>query len=41
MGTQLIIAYEVNYISEETFKHLENKIHKIQSMIANFMETIK
>ena len=37
---QLIIAYEIEYISDETFKHLENKIQRIQNMISNFMKTI-
>lgn len=39
--TQLIIAYEVNYISEETFKHLERKIQSIQGMITRFMESLE
>ncbi|PVW14691.1 four helix bundle protein [Marixanthomonas spongiae] len=39
--TQLIIAFEVEYISEATFKHLENKIQKIQGMITRFMEGLK
>lgn len=39
--TQLIIAFEINYISENTFKHLENKIQIIQGMITRFMEKIK
>ena len=38
--TQLIIAFEVEYISEKTFKHLEDKIHKIQSMISKFISSI-
>lgn len=39
--TQLIIAFEINYISEETFKHLENKIQIIQGMTTRFMEKIE
>ncbi len=39
--TQLIISYEVNYISKETFSHLENKIQAIQGMITRFMENLK
>lgn len=38
--TQLIIAYEIGYISEETFNHLETKINKIQSMISKFIDGI-
>lgn len=39
--TQLIIAYEINYISEETFNHLERKIQSIQGMITRFMESLE
>lgn len=38
--TQLIIAFEIEYISEETFKHLERKIQAIQGMITRFMESL-
>lgn len=38
--TQLIIAFEIGYISEETFKHLERKIQIIQGMITRFMESL-
>lgn len=38
--TQLIIAFEIEYISEETFKHLEKKIQSIQGMITRFMESL-
>ena len=38
--TQLIISYEIGYISEETFKHLETKIQAIQGMITRFMESL-
>ncbi len=38
--TQLIISYEVGYISEETFKHLERKIQILQGMITRFMESL-
>lgn len=38
--TQLIISYEIGYISEETFKHLETKIQTIQGMITRFMESL-
>lgn len=39
--TQLIISFEIEYISEETFKHLERKIQSIQGMITRFMENMK
>lgn len=39
--TQLIIAYEVEYISKETFNHLESKIQSIQGMITRFMESLE
>ncbi|MEX0272895.1 MAG: four helix bundle protein [Flavobacteriaceae bacterium] len=39
--TQLIIAYEIQYISKETFEHLEQKIQSIQGMITRFMESIE
>ncbi len=38
--TQLIISYEIDYISEDTFKHLERKIQNIQGMVTRFMESI-
>src|SRR5690606_11383068 len=38
--TQLIIAFEIGYISAETYKHLETKIQAIQGMITRFMESI-
>lgn len=37
---QLIISFEIEYISEETFKHLERKIQTIQGMITRFMESL-
>ncbi len=39
--TQLIISYEVGYISEDTFKHLETKINKIQAMISKFTDGLQ
>ena len=39
--TQLIIAYEIDYISKETFEHLERKIQSIQGMITRFMESLQ
>ncbi|WP_299211678.1 four helix bundle protein [uncultured Dokdonia sp.] len=38
--TQLIIAFEIEYISEEIFKKLEKKIQSIQGMITRFMEAL-
>jgi len=38
--TQLIISYEIEYISEDTFKNLERKIQNIQGMITRFMESL-
>jgi len=38
--TQLIIAFQIGFISEETFKHLESKIQKIQGMLTRFMENL-
>lgn len=39
--TQLIIAFEIDYISKETFEHLEKKIQSIQGMITRFIENIE
>jgi len=39
--TQLIIAKEIDYISQETFDHLEKKINKIQGRINRFIDTRK
>lgn len=38
--TQLIISYETEYIPEETYEHLQKKIHKIQSMISKFTDSL-
>ncbi|HEX9826564.1 MAG TPA: four helix bundle protein [Flavobacteriaceae bacterium] len=38
--TQLIISYEIGYISEKTYNHLESKVHKIQSMISKFIDNL-
>ncbi len=38
--TQLIISFEIGYISEKTFKHLEIKIQNLQGRITRFMETL-
>ncbi len=34
--TQLIVAFNENYLSEEKFKELEQKIKQIQKMISRF-----
>lgn len=39
--TQLIISFEIGYISEDTFKHLEKKVQTIQGMITRFMENLQ
>ena len=39
--TQLIIAFEIGYVSKETFEHLERKVQSIQGMITRFMENIE
>ena len=39
--TQLIIAYEIGYISKEIFIILERKVQHIQGMITRFMENLK
>lgn len=39
--TQLIIAFEIGYISKETFEYLERKVESIQGMITRFMENIE
>ncbi len=36
LETQLIIAFNESYISEEKFKYLEEKIKQIQKMISGF-----
>ena len=38
--TQLILAYEIGYIPQDIFKHLETKIQTIQGMITRFMESL-
>ena len=39
--TQLNVAFNENYISEEKFKELENKIKQIQKMISSFKSGLK
>lgn len=39
--TQLIISFELGYISKDTFKHLESKINKIQAMISKFIDGLE
>lgn len=38
--TQLIIAFEIGYISKEIFEHLENKIQHIQNQIIRFTNSL-
>jgi len=38
--TQLIIAFQIEYILKETFEHLENKIQHIQNQIIRFMNSL-
>lgn len=38
--TQLIISYEIGYISNEKYENLEIEIQKIQGMITRFMESL-
>lgn len=39
--TQLNVAFNESYISEEKFKELENKIKQIQKMISSFKSGLK
>ncbi|WP_347925281.1 four helix bundle protein [Pontimicrobium sp. SW4] len=39
--TQLIIAFNEGYLSEEKFKELEEKIKQIQKMISGFQSGLK
>ncbi len=39
--TQLNVAFNESYISEEKFKELENKIKQIQKMISSFKSRLK
>ncbi|WP_449397378.1 four helix bundle protein [Cognatitamlana onchidii] len=38
--TQLIVAYNQNYLSEEKFSELESKITQIQKMISRFQSRL-
>lgn len=38
--TQLIICFRQNFISEELFLKLENKVQELQSKISNFTDTL-
>ncbi len=40
LETQLILAYNEKYISEEIFKQLEEKINRIQKMISGFQSRL-
>lgn len=39
--TQLIIAFNEDYLSEENFKKLEQKIKQIQKMISSFQKGLR
>lgn len=39
--TQLNVAFNENYVSEENFKELEQKIKQIQKMISSFKSGLK
>jgi four helix bundle protein len=39
--TQLIIAYNEKYFSEDKFLELENKVQQIQKMISGFIDGLK
>ena len=39
--TQLNVAFNQNYLSEEKFKELEDKIKQIQKMISSFKSRLK
>jgi four helix bundle protein len=38
--TQIIIAKRLNYINQEKFNHLENKIKRLQNMIYKFANSL-
>ncbi|MCF6279805.1 MAG: four helix bundle protein [Flavobacteriaceae bacterium] len=38
--TQLVVARNINYISEESFKLLEDKIIQLQKMISRFQDRL-
>ena len=40
MGNTINYILGIEYISEDTFKHLEIKIQNIQGMITRFMESL-
>lgn len=39
--TQLVVARNIDYISEETFKIFENKIIQLQKMISSFQDGLQ
>ena len=38
--TQLIVSYNENYLDENKFKELENKILQIQKMLGKFIDNL-
>ncbi|MDQ7918338.1 four helix bundle protein [Mesonia sp. MT50] len=39
--TQLTVCYRQNFLSEEVYLSLENKVQKLQSKISNFIDSIE
>lgn len=39
--TQLIVAFNEGYLSQELFNELENRINQIQKMIGKFIDNLK
>ena len=39
--TQLIVAYNENYINKELFDELENKVLQIQKMVGKFIDNLE
>ena len=40
LETQLIVCKNLNFISEEKFKYLENQVQKLQQKISNFIDKL-
>lgn len=39
--TQLIISFEIGYVSKENYENLLSRVNKIQSMISKFIDSLK
>lgn len=39
--TQLIVCYRQNFLAEEIYLSLENKVQKLQSKISNFIDSLE